>query len=362
MRPSSIPIEIKKALVLSDLHIGWEESTVERLLDKWPEGYSEVILVGDVVDLWRNKKLEDVGQQEVQKLYKELCKKLEGKKVHYVIGNHDYHILRTLQGEPATKRLTEFLENVRENNTKFYHPVFQFKSGGETFCCTHGDNFNFLYWYEMFRPEIERTEFKPSMTYDDYEVVYEDNMIAHDWDEGRILRLIWHFFKVRLMGRVLGLTIAEREPIEEKIRDKISDVEKYWEQKYKIKVKWGDICETIHNPYLDLGNVYKKRFPNSLKWKKEAKDAGIIYYHPFPNELPHPEEVKADPSVLIVGHFHYPRKYPVNSPVNSYEVYDIGAFAEGPLGPTATYAGGHLGPIATYLTIDNGTVKQHKLN
>jgi len=86
-----------KVILVSDLHLGYENSdktAFNRFLDslKQDTKATDLVLLGDIVDMWRRDSsgvfLEnhDIFEKIVL-----LSKKMN---VHYVAGNHDYHVLK----------------------------------------------------------------------------------------------------------------------------------------------------------------------------------------------------------------------------------------------------------------------------
>ena len=87
-------------IAVSDLHLGFDSSdkaSFIRFLDTLQNdsGVTDLVLLGDIVDMWRRDSsgifLEN---HEVLDLIIDLQKKMQ---VHYVAGNHDFHLLK-LQG------------------------------------------------------------------------------------------------------------------------------------------------------------------------------------------------------------------------------------------------------------------------
>lgn len=81
-------------LVISDLHLGYEESNTEafsNFLDGYSSKIDDLVLLGDFFDFWRKNNAEIVLETEtiLEKLLN-----LEAKKIHYIVGNHDYYMLK----------------------------------------------------------------------------------------------------------------------------------------------------------------------------------------------------------------------------------------------------------------------------
>jgi UDP-2,3-diacylglucosamine pyrophosphatase LpxH len=82
-------------IAFSDVHLGYEQSDsdafiefIRSLHDRNDLG--DVVVVGDLIDLWRR---DIVGLEFELSRYMEELKVLQKKtKVHYVVGNHDFHV------------------------------------------------------------------------------------------------------------------------------------------------------------------------------------------------------------------------------------------------------------------------------
>ena len=77
------------------MHLGYEQSDSDAFMAFLHElqnrnDLSDVVIVGDFIDLWRR---DVVGLEFELSRYMEELKTLQKKtKVHYVVGNHDYHV------------------------------------------------------------------------------------------------------------------------------------------------------------------------------------------------------------------------------------------------------------------------------
>jgi UDP-2,3-diacylglucosamine pyrophosphatase LpxH len=82
-------------IAFSDVHLGWDKSDSETFLAFLHElqgrsDLSDVVVIGDFVDLWRR---DVVGLEFELSRYMEELKALKQKaNVHYVFGNHDFHV------------------------------------------------------------------------------------------------------------------------------------------------------------------------------------------------------------------------------------------------------------------------------
>ncbi len=81
-------------LVISDLHLGYEKSNKDafyNFLDDYNTKLDHLILLGDFFDFWRKNNPDIVLENE--KILDKLLD-LEAKQIHYIIGNHDYYMLK----------------------------------------------------------------------------------------------------------------------------------------------------------------------------------------------------------------------------------------------------------------------------
>lgn len=82
-------------VAFSDVHLGYDHSNSDAFMEFLLElqkrnDLGDVVIVGDLVDLWRR---DIVGLEFELSRYMEELKNLQKKvKVHYVFGNHDFHV------------------------------------------------------------------------------------------------------------------------------------------------------------------------------------------------------------------------------------------------------------------------------
>jgi len=88
-------------IVVSDVHLGYAKSNASafyRFLDQCGKlnELDQLIFLGDILDFWRTKDAEIIEDG----LYANILNRLacvESKKIHYVIGNHDYNMQKYLE-------------------------------------------------------------------------------------------------------------------------------------------------------------------------------------------------------------------------------------------------------------------------
>lgn len=82
-------------VAFSDVHLGYEQSNSDSFMEfikglQNRDDLRDVVIVGDLVDLWRR---DVIGLEfELSKYVQELKVLQETAEVHYVIGNHDFHV------------------------------------------------------------------------------------------------------------------------------------------------------------------------------------------------------------------------------------------------------------------------------
>ncbi|MCP4366433.1 MAG: hypothetical protein GY800_14220 [Planctomycetes bacterium] len=360
--PSDAP-GIEKAVVFPDIHIGWEESNVDQLLASWDgivndNGVKEVIFLGDVFDLWRDKEL--IGSHHGEFLGK--LSELNGKgvKISYVVGNHDYQLVKILEGD--SEDLQELVKKLQGCGVHFYHPHYQFKSGDRTIVATHGDTFDFLYWFMMLglapQPSVFYKEF--------YEEVYTKNQISDEFDQDRIARLVGRWFQKQSKVMLKGYAEAKKESFRKKFQ-RIKYIGKLFRPKEETEGEKlssepteeqplsapavrrmitlaPDLKELYHEKPMELRKIHFRKFSESFGWK--GVDEKWKFYHPFPTEVDTQYFTKS-PDGILMGHYHDPREFTHWDDGKLLQISDVGACAEG---------------ILTYATVTNGEIALHSIS
>lgn len=108
-----------KTYIASDLHIGYEDSNYEAInqfLDIVNDDAGELILLGDVLDLWRNT-FDNISTEEPYKTsYEKLIRLSYTVPTTIIRGNHDYNIKRYIKGSKI-----KFRRRVVKNNIMLIH-------------------------------------------------------------------------------------------------------------------------------------------------------------------------------------------------------------------------------------------------
>ncbi len=205
----------KKIVVISDLHLGYEKcdrASLISFLDKLQEdpAVTDLVLLGDIVDMWRR----DASGVflENREVINKIIGLQEKMKVHYVAGNHDYHVLHL------------------KNSKQYIHYPMQFN---ENLTITDGNyTYRFVHGYEF---EYGPREANPTMhlvmnalcrVMSDEQGYVEDDvwgLVTKGWSE------IEYFFSTILLfrkRRIRSITTQLRDNPETRLQDKIRDVDK----------------------------------------------------------------------------------------------------------------------------------------
>jgi UDP-2,3-diacylglucosamine pyrophosphatase LpxH len=84
-------------VAVSDVHLGYDKSNRKdffKFLEKCDSaGIDHLIFLGDILDFWRRNNAELVTEKDNAKILDKIAS-LNVKNIHYVVGNHDYYLLR----------------------------------------------------------------------------------------------------------------------------------------------------------------------------------------------------------------------------------------------------------------------------
>ncbi len=213
-------------IAVSDLHLGFESSDkaafIRFLRDLQSDpGVTDLVLLGDIVDMWRRDSsglfLEN---HEVLDLILDLQKKMH---VHYIAGNHDFHLLR-LQGRGYPLKFLKDLTLQQD-----------------------GLNFRFVHGYEF--DEMQRVHFMESLCHgmSDQKGDRDSNIwaVLHR-DENDIIR----FFSAIAHGGRKNRTaeMLQLDP-QERLKETLKGVEK----KARSTVQEGEILVFghTHRPFVN---------------------------------------------------------------------------------------------------------------
>jgi UDP-2,3-diacylglucosamine pyrophosphatase LpxH len=209
-----------KIIVVSDVHLGTEDSD-ENAFNEFlsslhdDDDVTDLVLLGDIVDMWRRDAsgvfLENMS---TMKVIKDLQSKIT---VHWVAGNHDYHLLKL------------------KNRAPFYHYPFEFKETLELVDRDH--TYRFMHGYE-FEYGDEVDFMRP------------------------ILDMFCHVMSDSLMMRASGLHAGP----DIRLKDKLGDVEKGAYDNLRGNPGQLLIFGHTHHPFISQGN----NLINTGSWVKSA--------------------------------------------------------------------------------------------
>lgn len=135
-----------KTIVVSDVHLGTEkseETAFNEFLGSLHDDnkVTDLVLLGDILDMWhRDASGIFLENMDTIKIIRDLQSKL---RVHWVAGNHDYHLLRL------------------KNRAPYYHYPFEFKEtlelkdGDHTYRFMHGYEFEYGSELDFMKPIME---------------------------------------------------------------------------------------------------------------------------------------------------------------------------------------------------------------
>jgi len=209
-----------KIIVVSDVHLGTEDSDetafnafLSSILDD--DEVTDFVLLGDIVDMWRRDASGVFLENMVTvKAIKDIQNKL---KVHWVAGNHDYHLLKL------------------KNRAPFFHYPFEFKEtlelvdGGYTYRFMHGHEFEYEDELDFMRP---------------------------------ILDMFCHVMSDSLMMKAGDLHMGPNT----RLRDKLGDIEGRAYDEVRDKSDQILVFGHTHHPFINQG----KNLVNTGSWVKDA--------------------------------------------------------------------------------------------
>ena len=133
-------------MVVSDVHLGsanCDRASFNSFLSSLREDVqlTDLVLLGDIVDMWR-RDASGVFLENMDTV--QLIKDLQGKvRVHWVAGNHDYHLLKLKNRAPHYRYPFEFKRNL------------EIVDGGRTIKFMHGYEFEYGHELRIMRPSLD---------------------------------------------------------------------------------------------------------------------------------------------------------------------------------------------------------------
>lgn len=140
-------------IAVSDVHLGYlnPENKNESLSNKDDfkrflemvanmDGIDNFVICGDLLDMWRRDIAGVIIENmDVLQQLQELKSKM---KVSYIVGNHDYHLIKLKnQGNP----FTFYEEEIHRFGRNYLKPL-SIQDGGKTYRFTHGYEFEPIMW------------------------------------------------------------------------------------------------------------------------------------------------------------------------------------------------------------------------
>jgi UDP-2,3-diacylglucosamine pyrophosphatase LpxH len=135
-----------KIIAVSDVHLGTEKSN-EAAFNEFlgslhdDKKLTDLVLLGDILDMWhRDASGMFLENLDTIKIIRDLQSKI---RVHWVAGNHDYHLLRLKNRAPHYHYPFEFQETL------------ELKDGAHTYQFMHGYEFEYGSELEFMKPIME---------------------------------------------------------------------------------------------------------------------------------------------------------------------------------------------------------------
>ena len=235
-------------IVASDVHLGYDKCNYEAFasfLNKCnSSSIDHLVLLGDLLDFWRRNNAEIVMDERYAEIFN-LLGNLTIKNIHYIVGNHDYHMLR----------LNERYEKEYGTTT-----VFPFTIRPSLRLSDNGNTFYFIHGYEL---EV-LLNLKP-LDIESYENL-SDHMCSGGDVVGGLAGGIWDIIqRLNLKRKFTDLDKAPHE------RETIDNIEKFAESKgvYMLLGMKPDeklVFGHTHKPFINDDRT----IANTGSWVKEA--------------------------------------------------------------------------------------------
>lgn len=248
-------MEHKKVVIISDLHLGYERCdkvSLNSFLDvlQKDNDVTDLVLLGDVVDMWRRDAsgvfLENRG------IVNKIIALQERIRVHYIAGNHDYHVLHLKNTKQYFSYPLEFKENLNITDGQY------------TYRFVHG--YEFEYGSRKHNPTMHRVMNALCRVMSDGEGYIEDNvwgLVTKGWSE------INYFFSTILLFRkrqVKSITTELQDSPEIRLKDKIKDVERRAYEMQGGKPNEILIFGHTHQPFINK----QENVVNTGSWVTDA--------------------------------------------------------------------------------------------
>jgi UDP-2,3-diacylglucosamine pyrophosphatase LpxH len=303
----------RRAIVLSDTHLGSERADVASLcafLGSLEPTASRLrlILAGDIVDLWRaTDEAAAEAARPVFRIVRELVD--DGAIVDWVIGNHDHHLLRSLDGEGSP------VLDLLPQGVRFHRPFRRLVQNGRAFVITHGDVYDF-YWLPLERMGPLSWVLSPRDIESFYDWTYDlDKDLVSTFDRlgTRGLLLAWIAETWRELWEALRLKAAQDPAFaEETVHQRAAAASA---MSAAFDVDPVDVARTLAR--LELREIWE-RTDDALRWRRMG------YVSPHPSRVNRRRFAGRDE--IVTGHFHDAR----HGGGDGWAVSDCGSWWEGP--------------------------------
>jgi UDP-2,3-diacylglucosamine pyrophosphatase LpxH len=231
-------------VAVSDVHLGYEKSNgkdFSRFLEKCDSaGIDHLVLLGDVLDFWRRNNAEVVTEKENAKILDKIAR-LNVKNIHYIVGNHDYYLLR-------------LNERYAGNYPFIISKSLRLEDGGRKFYFIHGY-------------ELEVLANLEPLSIENYEK-FSENMCFAENVIGGLASFLWGFVEKECMQAQIR-KMRKSPHLREKI-DKIYNIA-ISQARYMLigmKPDEGLVYGHTHRPFINKGRTVA----NTGSWVDEVNE------------------------------------------------------------------------------------------
>jgi UDP-2,3-diacylglucosamine pyrophosphatase LpxH len=244
----------KKIVVISDTHLGYEKCdrvALNDFLDALEKDHevTDLVLLGDIVDMWRRDASGVfLESRETMDKILGLTKRIE---VHYVAGNHDYHVLSLKNDKPFFRYPIEFQK------------VLSLPDGQYTYRFMHGYEFEYKDDLAIMYPVMDTL---CRVMSDDEGSIESDvwGLFTKTWTDIKfILTTIFHRQEKR---HVTETAKRLRESPKSRLADSIQDIDRQAYEEQKKKPDEILVYGHTHRPFIND----QENLVNSGSWVTDA--------------------------------------------------------------------------------------------
>ncbi|HEY3421486.1 MAG TPA: UDP-2,3-diacylglucosamine diphosphatase [Methanomassiliicoccales archaeon] len=240
-------------MVVSDVHLGsasCDRASFNSFLSSLREDpeITDLVLLGDIVDMWR-RDASGVFLENMDTI--QLIKDLQGKiKVHWVAGNHDYHLLKLKNRAPHYRYPFEFKQEL------------ELVDSGRTIRFMHGYEFEYGHELRIIRPSMDILCHFMS----DVDGVREEELWTYL--RRRFLDLHYTVFTQHLERRLKRRSRSLNDGPEERLaQNRLEVVEKRAHEEVRSKPGQLLVFGHTHHPFISKG----EDLVNTGSWVTESK-------------------------------------------------------------------------------------------